>query len=486
MKSFFIDPKNMNISELLRQKIWYIIGGVVLLIGLAYAVAHSQPIFAISFLMLPFVWYYLIKTYKNPVTLLFSIFIYCFLVSFIGTYLKVNSAGLGIDFLLILSYVVLLLKGFSEKIPWSKARTLLVAIVSLWMFYVILELLNPEAPSKTAWFYAMRGIALYMWMFIPLGLILLNKTEHVKWFLYIWGVFAILATLYGCKQLYWGLNSTEQAMMDAGMAGTHILWGKLRVFSLYSDAGQFGGAQAHAGITAFLLAISMKTRKDQLFFWTVCLFGFYGMLISGTRGALFVPFGAIGLYLFIKKNIRIMIVMGILAGGAFYFLKYTYIAHNIYSVRRMRTAFDPNDPSFQVRMENQRIFRAYLKSRPFGGGVGVTGVFGERFSPNAFLSNVATDSGYVQIWAECGIVGLLFYLFMWMWIVFKSISIIWYKLKDPWIKNVMTALICGIAGMLVNTYSNPVITQIPSSFVIYFSIVFIFISPELEKQLKNV
>ena len=181
-----------------------------------------------------------------------------------------------------------------------------------------------------------------------------------------------------------------------------------------------------------------------------------------------------------------LVVVSILAGGAFCFLKYTHIGSGVYAIHRMRSAFDPDDPSFQVRLENQRLFRDYLKTRPFGGGVGTTGAFGLRFYPGTFLAEIPTDSGYVQIWAECGIVGLSLYLFMWLWIVFKSISIIWYKLKDPWMKNTMTAFICGIAGMLVANYGNAVITQIPSSFVIYFLIVFIFVSPDLEKQLKNV
>jgi hypothetical protein len=36
----------------------------------------------------------------------------------------------------------------------------------------------------------------------------------------------------------------------------------------------------------------------------------------------------------------------------------------------MRSAFDPNDPSLQVRLDNQKILKGYLATRPFGAGIG--------------------------------------------------------------------------------------------------------------------
>jgi hypothetical protein len=52
----------------------------------------------------------------------------------------------------------------------------------------------------------------------------------------------------------------------------------------------------------------------------------------------------------------------------------------------MRTAFDPNDASLQVRLDNQKILKGYLAVRPLGGGIGHAGDKAQRFLPNAFLS----------------------------------------------------------------------------------------------------
>ncbi len=462
-------------------KIVLFVGVGACLVGIAYVLSRENWTVGLGCLALPIVLFCLIKAYENPVIILFTILIYGFILNILSAYLKVGTPGLGTDFLLVFSYLLLFFKGFSTDIPWNRAKTPFWGITSLWMLYVFLELFNPEAESRVAWFYGMRSMALYLWMFVPLGLVLIDKPKYLKWFLYIWGSFVILATLYGCIQLYVGLNSVERAAMAAGKAKTHMLFGRLRVFSFYTDAGQFGAAQAHAGITALIIAIHEKKIISKLFFLLVAFAGFYGMFISGTRGAMFVPFGGIFLYLFVKRNIRILVAGLILVGIAFYFLKYTYVAHDVYAVRRMRSAFDPEDASFQLRLQNQRTFREYLKSRPFGGGIGTTGVFGDRFSPNGFLANIATDSGFVVIWAETGIVGLLLYLAMWGYVVLKGITIIWYRLKDPWIKNVIIAFVSGIAGVLVANYGNAVVTQVPTSVILCFIVVFIFVSPTLEK-----
>ncbi len=471
--------KNRNF---LRTVIYTLIA--LVLAAVAYAIAQGYIIVGVICLILPFMLFYVIRSFECPILSLYSLLIYSFLAIAVGIYLRVEG-GLLVDFLLVFCYIALFIRGFRGDIPWHRALTSLYLVVSLWMLYTFLEFFNPEAPSRLAWFYGMRSAALYIWLFVPLGLILLDKVQHLKWFLYIWCGFSILATLYGCVQLYGGLNSFEQALMDAGKAQTHLLFGKLRVFSFYSDAGQFGAAQAQIGITALFLFLGEKNKHVKLLYFVTCLSGFYGLLISGTRGAIFVPIAAALMYLLIKRNIKVLILGTIVIGIAFFLLKYTYIGQDVYSIRRMRTAFDIEDASFQVRIENQRLFREYLKTRPFGGGIGVTGDFGARFSPDAYLSNIPTDSGYVKIWAEYGIVGLICYLFMWGFIVIYGIRVIWYRLKDKWLKNVMIALLCGMVGMLVANYGNAIIVQLPSSIILCFSVVFIFVATRLDSSLSN-
>ena len=153
----------------------------------------------------------------------------------------------------------------------------------------------------------------------------------------------------------------------------------------------------------------------------------------------------------------------------FVFFKYTKIANNVDQVRRMRTAFDPNDASLQVRLENQRTLSVYLASRPLGGGLGHAGVKAKKYLPNAFLSNVATDSWYVMIWAEMGVIGLLLHLGILFYIMIKSSYNFMFRIRDPIFKMKIAALTSGMAGVMVASYGNAVLGSMPTGLLIYIS-----------------
>ena len=274
--------------------------------------------------------------------------------------------------------------------------------------------------------------------------------------------------------------------MDGGASITHVLRGKLRVFSFYSDAGQFGAAQGHTAVVFGILTLFMKHNfKLRAFFGFVAILGLYGMIISGTRGAVAVPAMGGIMFLIVRKHVPSM-VLGALAGLViFVFFKYTTIGHGNYQIRRMRTAFDPNNPSLQVRLNNQEKLAGYLESRPFGGGIGATGNWGQRFTPNTFLANTPTDSWFVAIWADMGIVGLCLHLFILFFILITGAYNCMYKIQDDWLRAQIMALVCGMAGVMLAAYGNGVFGQFPTAFLMYVGMVFIFLSPKWDKEIQE-
>ena len=418
---------------------------------------------------------------KSPKAGIYFLIIMGFFVTGAARYVQAPW-GLTIDAMLVLIYIALFFKGFAVKQPWQKAKSTLTLVVSLWMGYVLLQLANPEVLSREAWFYAMRGVGLYQFLAIPLLFILFNKQKDLNTLFIIWGVLSILGTLKGFQQFYFGVDPFEQRWLDQGGAKTHILFGKLRIFSFYSDAGQFGASQAHSGVVFGILALFKKSRiKLRTFFTCVALMGFLGMIISGTRGAIAVPAMGGLMFLILRKNIKILI-LGVLFGlGVYVFFAHTTIGQGNAEIRRMRTAFDPNEASLQVRLSNQRKLKGYLASRPFGGGVGATGNWGQRFTPHSFLANTATDSWYVMIWADTGIVGLIYYLFMIFFILITGAYNVMTKLINKDLKIQITALTCGMAGIMLASYGNGVFGQMPTGILMYVTMVFMFISPKLDK-----
>lgn len=390
--------------------------------------------------------------------------------------------GISIDALLVLIYLALFFKGFARRIPWNKAKSRLTLLATIWMAYIFLQIGNPEAQSIEAWFYAMRGVALYQCLAIPLLFVLFNKPKDLHLFFIIWGIISLLGTLKGFQQFYFGLDPFEQRWLDQGGAKTHILFGKLRIFSFYSDAGQFGASQAHTGVVFGILALFKRANlKLKTFFAIVALAGFCGMMISGTRGALAIPIMGGLLYLILRKNIKVLVLGGFLGLAVYFFFAHTTIGQGNAEIRRMRTAFDSNEASLQIRLSNQEKLKDYLVSRPFGGGVGATGNWGRRFTPNTFLANTATDSWYVMIWSDTGVVGLVYYLFMIFFILITGVYNVMYKLKDELLKVQIIALTCGMIGILAASYGNGVFGQMPTGILMYVGIVFMFISPMMDK-----
>lgn len=468
-------------TDLLRKPLPLLI---LFSVGLAFAhlIATKGIIPGVAIIVLPIGVGYFLGLFVNPRIGIITIIAFSFFVTGLSRYVAATW-GLLIDALLVLMYLSLFFKAFRIKIPWSRAKSQLTILVSVWLGYAFMQAVNPEAASIEAWFYAMRGIALYQGLIIPLCFILFNKPKDMMTFFMIWGVISVLGTIKGIIQLTVGVDSFEQAWLDGGGHVTHILFGKLRIFSFYSDAGQFGASQGHTGVVFGILALFCNHNpKLRLWFAFVSIMGLYGMLISGTRGAIAVPAMGGIMFIIVRKHVP-SIVMGTMAGIAvFVFFKYTTIGNNNDQIRRMRTAFDPNDASLQVRLENQKKLSGYLASRPFGGGIGSTGNWGQRFTPHTFLANTATDSWFVAIWADMGIIGLYLHLFILFFILITGAYNCMFRIRDDWIKGQITALVCGMAGIMMASYGNGVFGQFPTGILMYVGMVFIFLSPKWDRK----
>ena len=466
------------------QKPWPIAIMFSFALAFGHLIGTKGIVVAIALIVFPLVIGFLVYLFLKPKIGVPIIIGFSFFVTGLSRYVPMTW-GLMIDGLLFLMYMALFFKAFRIKIPWDRAKSQLTILVSIWFGYAFLQVANPEAVSREAWFYAMRGIALYQWMIIPLCFIFFNRPKDMMTFFMIWGVISLLGTFKGIIQLTVGVDPFEQAWLDGGGHVTHILFGKLRIFSFYSDAGQFGASQGHTGVVFGVLTLFCNhNKKLRIFFAIVALMGLYGMLISGTRGAIAVPAMGGIFFIIVRKHMPSIVLGAIMGIGVFVFFKYTTIGNNNDQIRRMRTAFDPNDASLQVRLENQRKLSGYLASRPFGGGIGSTGNWGQRFTPHTFLANTATDSWFVAIWADMGIIGLYLHLFILFFILITGCYNVMFKIRDDWIKGQITALVCGMAGIMMASYGNGVFGQFPTGILMYLGMVFIFLGPKWDRLIS--
>ncbi|MFA5419543.1 MAG: O-antigen ligase family protein [Bacteroidales bacterium] len=449
----------------------------------ALIIAKGGLITAVALVALIPALIFLNRLFNIPQVGIYALLIMSFLAIGLTRYIVNVPLGLSIDGLIVITYIALFFRMFYSGINFDQANRDISYLLAFWFAYAILEIANPQALSRTAWFYAMRGMSLYPVLIVPLGLMLFNRLRFMYLFLYIWGVFTILGTLKGLQQLYLGMDYAEQFWIDTIGGVTHIVLGQLRVFSFFSDAGQFGAAQGAAGVVGILVATTMKGRFNKIFFFLMGIMGLWGMMISGTRGAMIVPMLSGVTYLILSKNIRILLIGGFVMLVMYVFFAMTYIGESNYQIARMRTAFRPtDDASYQVRLQNRSILKTYLADKPFGGGIGSAGNWGQRFSPQGFLANVATDSWYVQIWAEQGIVGLFIHLFILSYIAIKGFYLIMVRIKNRELIGLLGALLAGYIGIMGASYGNGVLGQMPTGALVYFSWVFIFCAQQLDRE----
>src|SRR5690606_11521069 len=102
------------------------------------------------------------------------------------------------------------------------------------------------------------------------------------------------------------------------------------------------------------------------------------------------------------------------------------------------------DASYNVRQENQGKMREFIGDYPIGLGIGAA----KHTADEDLLYSLPTDTSFVFIWVETGIIGLIIYLFLWFSCLTISLYYIWMRLKNPMIRTLCSAASAGIAGMM--------------------------------------
>jgi hypothetical protein len=425
---------------------------------------------------------FVILIFRSPVSGLWGLLIYSITYVFFDRELGINFPfSYVVELICIVTWLAFITK--SGKHDWKRVYNDVCLFFFLWFLISVLQLFNPEGASPRGWLNEIRTSGLDTLLLVPAGFMLFRKIDHLDKFLVIIIAFSLVATFNGIKQLHFGMFPGEQYF--ALNSPTHLIWGKLRVFSIFKDAGQFGASQAQLAVICGTLALANMRLWKRTLLCLFALFFFYGMLISGTRGALFALLPGIFLAVFLFKNIKILIVGVFVVLGFLAVLKYTHIGSSSYEIRRLRSALNPDDPSLTVRFNNQQIIREYLATRPFGGGLGIVGYAGEKYNSDKYISRVAPDSYWVKIWVMYGNVGFAVWFAMIFYVVGRCCGIVW-NIHDRNLRIKLIALTSGFFGIFICSYGNEVMNTLPSSIIGYLSIVFVLIGGRLDRQLvKN-
>jgi hypothetical protein len=468
-----------NASAISQKTNNFIITGLLVLTGVSMAIILAIGDTGIGTLvaLLPVVVGLIALIISNPYYGLMFYIHYSFFFIGLNRYIIGVPLGLSVDAVLLITTLSMLFRIHKDNI--KNLQSGFFALTGLWFFYTVIEAFNPEASNINAWIYASRGLSLYAIQTVPLTLLLFTQKKDLDQFIKVIVIWGVVGAVWGWKQINIGLDPFEDAWLEGGGKVTHVLMGQLRAFSFFSDAGQFGVTMAYAAFLALMMALGPYQKRAKILYWIAFVVCIMGMSTSGSRGPIFVILFGLIAYLLMIRNYRILVPGVFVILVVFSFLKFTYIGNTNYRVYRIRTALDPKEASLLVRLSNQEKIREYLKDRPFGSGIGTTDSWAFRFYPNSYLVNLPTDSWFVKIWLENGVVGLTVYAFGLAFVFVYGVYHI-RKVKSPDSKQKMIALYGGFLGIVTASFGNPVFGQAPLGAIMYITMTMLTVAERFD------
>lgn len=379
---------------------------------------------------------------------------------------KFTTAPIGtlLDLLILVSAVGILLRQIKER-DWSFAKFPLSYMILIWLYYNIIQVLNPGAESKMAWLYTVRSVAIQQVVFFIGAYAFRQNRRGIMLVLKLIIGMCFASALYGLKQQFVGFSAAETAwiMADKERFELYYQWGMMRIPSFCFDPTTFGILMACFSIfcVALLVGPGSKARKALLALMAAC--SLWVMAYTGTRTAFaLVPIGAIFFCGMILSK-RVLLIGGIFAVLGTGFILKSSSSGVIY---RIQSAFKPaQDDSMNLRLANQKKIQPYIQSHPMGGGLGSCGVWGKRFNPDSELSKFPHDSSFVRMAVELGWIGLILYTLLHYFVLHTGIYY-FVRCRDPFIKSIYAGITSWCFMLTVACYAQEAILQLPMN-VIY-------------------
>ena len=380
-----------------------------------------------------------------------------------------------IELLLIIGFFI----SMKQNPNWEIFKNPISYMILIWIGYNLLQFVNPTAESRLAWLYTIRSVAMVMLTYF-IFMAQIKTVSFIRLIFKIWIFLAFIAALYAFKQEHFGFFAFEERSIDTPTQRNLLfIAGHWRKFSIFSEPVAFAYNMVTASILCIVLMLNQMKSYKKVILGFLVLFFLLNMLYSGTRGAYPLLPIAIFILAVLKFNFKILIASSI---GLIFFVSLIFAPTSNPHIKRFQTAFRPSDDaSFNVRKINQKKIQPYIQQHPFGGGLGATGTWGHRFSPNSFLASFPPDSGYVRVAVELGWVGMLIFC-TFMFVVLKTGIRNYYAIKDPELKNFCLAMLLIVFALNIGNYPQEAFVQFPSSIYFYLAVALLNVTFLLDKQ----
>ena len=370
---------------------------------------------------------------------------------------------------------------------FERAANVMFAALMIWGGLCFIEIFNNTCGlgiNFNAWFSGARLMVLQLLWIILVFSIYINSPQILMTYLRLWACLSLFSAFWTWKMIHLGLSTTETSFLYGAGSTTHLLQAGtlIRYWSTFTDAANYG-CNAAAASTAFLiLSITSKFRIDRLFFFITAIAVIWGMFQSGTRTAIFCLMFGILLFLFLSKSVRIIIPCTIAFVFFVIILVFTNIGNGNQQIRRMRSAFNKDDASANVRDINKAAIAKYMKDAPWGIGIGIHSENVPAWNKYKKLTNIPPDSEYVYIWVRTGPIGVAVFAGCMIIMFCGGAYIVLFKLKNRSLIGIGASLCSAFGAIQLAGYANQVLYQYPNGLIFYGGLAIVYILPSIESD----
>lgn len=471
-----------------RKKHWLVqtVFTVVAASLIGWGIATGNLIVALVAAMAPLAALIIMESFAKKQFAFILLFVLNYFISLLPHYVYNFSEGILMDLMIAFNILVLFSNALIGNMSVKNINWKCVILISIWLGFCVLEVLNPRMISVNAWMSSLRNMALYFFMVFIIVQISTEKFQDLKDILFVLSILVFIATVKVVYQKYVGFTSGDKYFLDVlGGRTTHIIYYGTRYFSIFSDAANYGGSMGMCFVTYAIIGLHTPNKFLKIYWWVISLMALYGMFISGTRSALIIPVAGIMIYLGLIKDFKKMIPIAFAMGIVIFFLACTKIGDGNSTIRRARTVFHKNeDRSYVIRKENQAKLRKIMKSMPLGNSLGMSGGRGIKYGDRSAITEIPTDSWFVQLWVETGVVGQTIYFGMMLYLFIAGGLYVMFKCRHNEIKGYAAGMLAGVAGLFAMSSNNEVFSQFPNGIIVYTFFALTFLCPKFEQQMQ--
>lgn len=373
---------------------------------------------------------------------------------------------------------------------FSRANNTMLFAIMLWVGFCLIEVFNNSCDlgiNVSLWFTGFRLLALQLVWILLVFSVYISSPKILMTYLKVWAILSLFSVYWTYKQEYIGMTAAERVWMETRGRTTHIINGGtlIRYFSTFSDAANYGCHAGAAAVSFIIFGITNKLKRAKIFFLLVAALVIWGMFQSGTRTAIFCLAAGMMTYIFLSKSVKIAVPFSILFGIITFLLVFTTVGDGNQQVRRMRSAFNKDDASANVRDINKEAIKKYIRDIPWGIGLGMNA--SEVPANNKFkkLSTIPPDSEYVYIWVHTGPIGITVFVCSMAIMFFGACFIVLFRLKNKTLIGIGAAFCSSFVSIQLGGYANQVLFQYPNGLTFFGGLAIVYILPYIETEFEE-